>query len=219
MNTEAQQGLSLSYEKLGDVSSRLGDSTEAPAYYGQSRDIRESLVAADLNRGTARRELAVSYDKLGDVSLEMGSPLEATEFYQQAFYIRENLAAIDPADTQSQRDLCISYDKLGDASLALRLADLRSGDDESAATAGQIPGDVYQRSLAKFTAAIALARLGRREDATAMLATATRIFEENVPDPAGPKLAAYHPERWIVWCQLELMRREAQAALEGVDGE
>jgi len=116
-DAKAQRDLSISYDKLGTVSLRMGQVQEALSLYQQSLDIRKTLAAADPSDAAVQRDLSVSYNRLGDVSLQVGQVQEALAFYQQSFDICKTLAAADPSDAEAQRGLLISYDKLGDASL------------------------------------------------------------------------------------------------------
>jgi serine/threonine-protein kinase len=118
-DARAQRGLSISYDKLGDVSLQAGKLSDAMGFYQKGRDIAEKLAAADPNDMETQRDLSISHNRLGDVSLRAGRMSEALGFYQKGVANREKLAAADPNDTQAQRDLSISYDRLGDVNRQL----------------------------------------------------------------------------------------------------
>jgi serine/threonine protein kinase/Flp pilus assembly protein TadD len=120
-DAQAQRDLSVSYNKLGDVSRQTGAVQEAVESYRQALEIDERLAQADPTDAQAQRDLSVSYNNLGDVSLHLqtGAVQEAVESYRQALEIRERLAQADPTDAQAQNDLSISLGNLGDVSLKL----------------------------------------------------------------------------------------------------
>jgi eukaryotic-like serine/threonine-protein kinase len=118
-NAQAQQGLSLSYEKLGDVQLQLGDSQAALAAYQDSLKIRQRLAQAEPTNAEAQRDLSVSYDRLGNVQLQLGHGSAALAAYLDSLKIRQRLAQADPTNAQAQRYLSISYDRLGNVHLQL----------------------------------------------------------------------------------------------------
>ena len=54
--------LTVSYERLGDVTQRLDQSTEAQDFYRQAVAICERLAEADPKNAQAQRDLGVSYN-------------------------------------------------------------------------------------------------------------------------------------------------------------
>ena len=124
-NAQAQRDLSVSYERLGDLLLRLGDSAQAERHYRDSLTIPERLATTDPTNAEAQRDLSVSYNKLGDLLLRLGDGAQAERHYRDSLTIRERLATTDPTNAQAQRDLSVSYNKLGD--LLLRLGDGAAG--------------------------------------------------------------------------------------------
>ena len=128
-----RQAMSVSYNKIGDIQLRLGDTNAALTAYQQSLTITEQLVAQDAQNTGFQRDLSVSYNNIGDIQLRLGDTEAALEAYQQLLTIAEQLVAQDEQNTGFQRDLSVSYDKIGDIQLRL-------GDTEAALEA-------YQQSL------------------------------------------------------------------------
>jgi len=116
-DAQAQRDLSISYERLGDVTLQAGQPARALEYYTLKFEIDKKLAAADPSDAQVQRALSISYDRLGDVTLQAGQPARALEYYTQAFEIDKKLAAADPSDARAQRDLSVSYIKLGDVTL------------------------------------------------------------------------------------------------------
>jgi len=111
-----QRDLSVSYQRLGDVSRQGGRLDAARGFYQQSLVIAKKLAAADPADAQAQRDLSLSLVKLGDVSQQAGQMDAAREFYQQYLDIAKKLAAADPANAEAQRDLSVSYQRMGDVS-------------------------------------------------------------------------------------------------------
>jgi hypothetical protein len=63
--------------------------------------------------------------------------------------------------------------------------------------------------------AMAHHRLGHSEEARRLLKRAGTSIESKVPSIDGPPLADYLPDRWIVWCMVEVVRREAEELIGG----
>ncbi len=110
----AQRDLSVSYEKLGDISTSSGDLNGAKEYYQKGLDIRLA-IAEESDTIESRRDLSISYNKLGDICEASGDLAGAKEYYQKGLDIC--LAIAEESDTiESRRDLSVSYDNLGDIS-------------------------------------------------------------------------------------------------------
>jgi tetratricopeptide (TPR) repeat protein len=62
-----QHGLSVSYEKVGDVQVAQGDLTGALKSYRRSLAISERLAQSDPGNAAWQRDLAISYERLADV--------------------------------------------------------------------------------------------------------------------------------------------------------
>jgi tetratricopeptide (TPR) repeat protein len=62
-------------------------------------------------------------------------------------------------------------------------------------------------------------RLGQSVQARNLLQRGIREIEQRLPTIEGPVLAHYIPERWVIWCMLDIVRREAQDTVSGPDYE
>ncbi|MBV9160065.1 MAG: CHAT domain-containing protein [Pseudonocardiales bacterium] len=149
-----QRDLSISYERLGDLSRALGQGEQALNLYQQSLHIRERLAHAEPDRADYQRDLSISYERLGDLSRALGQGEQALNLYQQSLTIAERLAHAEPDRADYQRDLSISHQRLGRCFAELD----RSG--EAAASLErhlQLALDVYQRSPGQVDAVVDLA--------------------------------------------------------------
>ncbi|MBR6792640.1 MAG: TIR domain-containing protein, partial [Ruminococcus sp.] len=83
----AQRDLSVSYNKLGNISTSTGDLNGAKEYYQKSHDIRIA-IAQETDTIQSRRDLSISYNKLGDICTSTGDLNGAKEYYQKSHDIR-----------------------------------------------------------------------------------------------------------------------------------
>ena len=121
----AQRDLSVSYERLGEIFSQMGDVAATRLAYQQSLEIRKTRAAAAPTDALALGDLVVSYTNMGRISLLMDDTKAALESYRIALQVAKRLAIAAPTDIQAQRNLAKSY-----ASLAR--VDLFAGDFEAA---------------------------------------------------------------------------------------
>ncbi|MDM7859808.1 tetratricopeptide repeat protein [Alteromonas sp. ASW11-36] len=118
-NSLYKQDLSVSYQRVGNIQLRIGDTDAALEAYQQALTIDKQLVAQyPLNAGV-QRDLSISYNKIGNIQLQLGNTEAALESYQQALTIREQLVALHPQDAEFQRDLSGSYNNLGNIQLRI----------------------------------------------------------------------------------------------------
>ncbi len=128
-----QRELSVSYNKLGDISRALGQNESAQTYFLKDLAIAERLAEAESHNADLQRDLSVSYGKLGDVAGDLGQIESAQAYWLNNLAIFERLAQSEPNRADLQRDLSVSYNKLGDLARAL-------GQNESAQ-------DYFRKSL------------------------------------------------------------------------
>jgi len=178
-DTQAQNALSISLERMGVASQQLGKLENARAYFERKREIDERLVQLDPRNTKFQRDLSISYNKLGDVQVQSGQVTEALGSYQKAFEISQKLAAADPSDALAQRDLSISYSKLGDVQLQSRqvteaLGSYQKGLEISQKLAAADPSDAQaQRDLA-----VSFYKLGEAEQAGKQFEKAIAWYEK-----------------------------------------
>ncbi|MGH3867098.1 MAG: tetratricopeptide repeat protein [Pseudonocardiaceae bacterium] len=142
---DAQRDLSLSFERLGDVTRALGGPAIAATHHQQALDIRRRL-AEQLDTPQAQRDLSLSLDRLGNVAHDLGDPAAAATYYQQALDIDRRLAeqlgtARALQDLKAGLvDLARTEEELGnaDAAAALR-AELATVSDRLAALSDDPP--------------------------------------------------------------------------------
>jgi len=117
-NAEMQRNLSVSFNKLGDVSVESGDlAAAARVYFADGLTIAKQLAQADPTNAEMQRDLWVSFNKLGDVSVESGNLAAARVYFADGLTIAKQLAQADPTNAQMQRDLSVSFDRLGNVSV------------------------------------------------------------------------------------------------------
>ena len=97
--------------------------------------------------------------------------------------------------------------------MAAGMHELRSGRYEEALARLPTTGDNLQVPACLFLRAIAGSQLQRKEQARELHAEGIKEFTERVPSPEGPAFAHYMPERWVTWGMLEILRREAEDAI------
>jgi tetratricopeptide (TPR) repeat protein len=117
-NAGWQHGLSVAYERVGDVLKAHGNLAEGLKFYRDGLVIRERLAKADPGNVQLQRNLSVLFERVGDVLLTQGNLAEALSSYRDSLAIRERLAEGDPGNAGWQRILAYSYQKVGDVSQA-----------------------------------------------------------------------------------------------------
>ena len=111
---QMQRGLSVSYNKLGDIAKALYDYKAAEEYYLKALVVRERLAEKYPDDPQMQRDLSVSYNKLGDVAKARNDYKAVEGYYAKALVVRERLAEKYPEDPNLQRDLSVQYNNLGD---------------------------------------------------------------------------------------------------------
>jgi len=112
-DSEAQQDLARSLDKLGDVRMAMGELTLAGNSYERAQRINAKRVENDLEDQEAKRDLAVSLNNLGDVELRAGDILAARNYYEKSLALAIEIAEALPNDHVAKRNLAVSYDRLG----------------------------------------------------------------------------------------------------------
>jgi tetratricopeptide (TPR) repeat protein len=134
---ETQRDLSLSLNRLGDITRELGDPTTAATHYHQALNIRRRL-ADQLDTPQAHRDLSFSLERLGDITRDLGDPTTAaTHYHQQALDIDRRLAE-QLGTPQALRDLRVG---LGNTERAAALrVEAAAVSDQLAALSDSSPG-------------------------------------------------------------------------------
>lgn len=76
-SAQAQRDLSVSLDRLGDVTGKMGQLGEAKSWFERSMKILEKLALADSNDAQAQRDLIVSHYKLADLFTRSRQPTAA----------------------------------------------------------------------------------------------------------------------------------------------
>ncbi|MEO0983224.1 MAG: hypothetical protein AAFX03_11290, partial [Pseudomonadota bacterium] len=90
----ARRDVSVSLERLGDVSRQAGDLAAARSAYEESLELARALSASNPESAAARRDVIVSLDKMGQVTDE-------ASYWREALGIAEAMEAagqLSPAD-------------------------------------------------------------------------------------------------------------------------
>jgi tetratricopeptide (TPR) repeat protein len=100
---ESRRELSGLYERLGELSFRMGDPVEGQRSYDRSTDLRERVAAERPGFWPAVNDLARSYNNAGFVRFPRGrDPAAAREFHRKARDLFQKRVEADPADFDTQ---------------------------------------------------------------------------------------------------------------------
>ncbi len=92
-DAQTQQDVSVSYNKLGDVTLQLGQAEQALGYYRQGLEIAERLARESPGDAQAQRDVMVSRYKLGGVLHELGKYAEEIVEYRAGIAILDRMIA------------------------------------------------------------------------------------------------------------------------------
>jgi tetratricopeptide (TPR) repeat protein len=109
-----QQDLSVSYERVGDLYTALGQEDLAREAHLKSLAIRERLAKEEPDRADYQQNLSISYIKMGDRYRAFGQGDLAREAFLKSLAIAERLAKGEPDRADYQRNISISYERVGD---------------------------------------------------------------------------------------------------------
>ena len=98
-NSEWQRDLSVSLNKLGDLSVKRGDLAAAQGYYAECLSISRKLVSSDKSTSGWQRDLSVSLERLGDLSVKRGDLAAAQGYYAEDLSIARKLASSDESNS------------------------------------------------------------------------------------------------------------------------
>jgi tetratricopeptide (TPR) repeat protein len=227
-DAQAQRGVWVSYNKLGDVTLQLGQAEQALGYYRKVLEIAERLARESPGDARAQRDVSVSYNKLGDVTLQLGQAEQALGYYRQGLEIRERLAKKSPEDAQAQRDMSVSYSNLGNVTLQMGNAEgalgyYREDLEISERLAKESPGDAQaQRGLmyCRYRLGQTLLELGKYAEASVEYQAGVAVLEkmserkQNV-ESAGKEKGLL--EALISRCQELTVVTGEVAGLDGLD--
>jgi len=118
-NTRYQRSLSVSYNKLGNIQLRLGNTQAALTHYQASLELDKKLSQQEPGNTKFQRGLSMSYNSLGDIQQYLGNTQVALVHYQASFEIFKKLSQQYPDNMGFQRGLSVSYSNQGDIQLGL----------------------------------------------------------------------------------------------------
>jgi len=203
-----QCDLSVSYERLGDLMSALGQGEQAREFFEKSLGAIERVAQAEPERADFQRQLSVSYNKLGDLMRALGQGEQAREFFEKDLAIAQRLAQAEPGRADYQRDLSVSYNKLGDLMSALGQGEqAREFFEKSLGIAQRLaqaePGRAdYQRDLSVSCIKLGdlMSTLGQGEQARELFEKSLGIFERLAQ--AEPGRADYQRDLSVSYIKL-----------------
>jgi len=111
--------LAISYEKLGDTYTALGNLEQALTFFERFNKLTEKLYADQPQNFDFKNGWAISYGKLGDIHTKLGNLAQALTFFEDETKLFEELYAAFPQSLEFKNGLAISYSKLGDTHTAL----------------------------------------------------------------------------------------------------
>jgi len=128
-------------------------------------------------------------------------------------------ATEDPEQIVRVAEAALAKDDKIQMKLVKGMSEYRCGRFEQAIAELPEIGDVRQVPTSLLFRAMAHHRLGQSVQARNFLQRGIQEIEQRIPTIEGPLLAHYIPERWVIWCTLDIVRREAQATVSGPDYE
>jgi serine/threonine protein kinase/Flp pilus assembly protein TadD len=110
-----QRTLAVAHSRLGDVVSRLGDSSAAREHFEQAMSILEERHRLHGDQPSTARDLAIAYERLGDLCLQQErNPAQAVQWFRHCLRLRERLVRDLPGSLDDRRSLSVIHEYLGD---------------------------------------------------------------------------------------------------------
>jgi tetratricopeptide (TPR) repeat protein len=113
---EFKNGLAISYEKLGNKHTSLGNMDKALGFYEERNRLGKELCTAYPTNVEFKNGLAISYEKLGSTHTSLGNMDKALGFYEESNRLGKELYTSYLANVEFKNGLAISYAKLGEFS-------------------------------------------------------------------------------------------------------
>ena len=108
-----KEKLAISYSKLGESHSALGNMEKAFKYIEYATILFEKLYQTYPNNVEFKDGLAITYEKLGSVHSTRGDLDKAFNYYEKYNNLEKQLFKEYPNNVQFKNGLAISYEKLG----------------------------------------------------------------------------------------------------------
>lgn len=111
--------LILTYLRMGDIESELGNIDRSVAEYTKAKTLAEELHQQDANNADCRRDVAIASERLGNVLYKLGNVQETLQLYTKAFELHQLNSQQMPTSPNVVRDVSVSHGKLGDIYMQL----------------------------------------------------------------------------------------------------
>jgi tetratricopeptide (TPR) repeat protein len=106
------RGLSVAYNKLGELHFMEGSGELATRFLDQALAIAERIADASPGRSDLQRDLSACYNKLSNLHVILGHVDVARSFSEKEVSIAKRLAEAEPGRSDLQRDLAASYERM-----------------------------------------------------------------------------------------------------------
>jgi tetratricopeptide (TPR) repeat protein len=110
---EFKNVLAVSYSKLGETHTSLGNLDKAFGFYEDYNRLEKELSAANPNNVKFKNNLATSYQYLGIMHTSLGNLDKALGFHEEQNKLFEELHADNPNNVGFKNGLALSYQWLG----------------------------------------------------------------------------------------------------------
>jgi WD40 repeat protein len=108
-----QRELSISYERLGDIHLKDGNTEEALQSFRNGMEVRQKLSAANPSDLELQRDYSTSFERLGNLYFGVNRGEEAIKIFQDWLELNQKLSKANPSHPNLQRDLMVSHYKIG----------------------------------------------------------------------------------------------------------
>jgi tetratricopeptide (TPR) repeat protein len=150
-DAQAQRDLSISYNKLGDVTLQLGQTADALKCYQDGLEISRRLAESNAGDAQAQRDLMYSHYKLARAERQQFEHTAAQTQYQEAIEVLERMLKRGLLKEQTDREMqIIKREAASCAQAAIALAGLKEIDE----------ADVNSRPTLLYLRCYELARKG-----------------------------------------------------------
>jgi eukaryotic-like serine/threonine-protein kinase len=105
--------LATCYHQMGEVTSAMGRSAEAMAWFEKGRSLREAIVRDHPDRTAYRTALATSHNSIGVLLWAGGRPAAAVASFEKARALLLTLERDHPNDTELRRQLASGSNAMG----------------------------------------------------------------------------------------------------------
>src|SRR5690606_11069486 len=109
-NTQWQQDLAISLERMGAAEAANEQIEKAIAWFEKSRDQWALLIDRDPTNAVWQRGITDSLRQLASLYIPMSRHDEALSLAEQSLAISERLAALDPSNVLWQKDVAVIRD-------------------------------------------------------------------------------------------------------------